>query len=275
MKFHQNIFTVTLHLNVVPVTMGPIRSYRSLESDLFMTGALHIRAVFFDLGGTLFQHLPAAHTQHNLIAVMDSLKDRQPADNAAIWHSYRRHRRQLEDEGQYQAFFMHRGLVAEAMRRTLAEYDIVAPAAAAAFCDAQRASVTQHLQLRADTISTLEQLQQQGVYRAIVSNIDDDYIVPLLRRTGLAQYLEHWLSSERARSCKPHAGIFRQAMASAGHAPDQVLFVGDSYANDVLGASRLGMKTALLTTDLDEPLPPGADFYIESLAELLAIIPAR
>ena len=236
-----------------------------------MASDFAIQAVFFDLGGTLFQHLPFIHTRRNLSAVLDSLSVRAQADQEAIWRRYRQHRRQLEEEGQFQAFFMHRGLVAEAMRRTLSEYNLAAPGAAATFCDAQRASVTQHLQLRADTLSTLEQLQNQGVYRAIVSNIDDDYIVPLLQRTGLAQYFDHWLSSERARSCKPHASIFHQALSRAGHPVEKVLFVGDSYANDVLGASRLGFKTALLTADLEEPWPPGADFYIDSLAELIPI----
>jgi len=106
----------------------------------------------------------------------------------------------------------------------------------------------------------------------IVSNIDDDYIVPLLARTGLAPHFDYWVSSERARSCKPHAGIYRLALTHSGFQPHEVLFVGDSFVNDVEGPRRLGMRTALLTADLADDPPAGADVYIATLSALLPLL---
>lgn len=237
-----------------------------------------LKAVFFDLGGTLFQHLPAAITEQNLLATLEkyaadthSGTTNRSAYEAAV-RIYKQHRRQAEAEGCYQAFFIHRRMVAEALRRTLTDLNVPAGNAASEFCDAQRVSVTTRLELRPDTLCTLSELRRLDMTTAIVSNIDDDYIVPLLARTDLGARVDFCISSERARSCKPHAGIFRQALAQVEHDPQHILFVGDSYTNDVLGARRLGMQTALLTADLSAPWPSGADYYIGELAELLDIV---
>jgi putative hydrolase of the HAD superfamily len=87
----------------------------------------------------------------------------------------------------------------------------------------------------------------------VVSNIDDDYLDPMIERAGLADLLHDWTSSEEARSCKPHDAIYRLACAKAGVAPERVLFVGDSPEQDVAGARALGMVTALIR---EEGAPP-------------------
>ncbi len=196
----------------------------------------------------------------------------QSLDETTAVQLYRRHRREAEAEGLYQAFFIHRRVVASAVRRTLRDLELHGSAAATEFCDAQRHSVTTQLQLRSDTLPTLGTLAEHGITAAIVSNIDDDYIEPLLARWDLERRLAFWISSERARSCKPHANIFQQALAQVKCVPEQVLFVGDSHTNDVLGARRLGMQTALLTADLSPPWLPGADFYIAELGDIVDII---
>ena len=132
--------------------------------------------------------------------------------------------------------------------------------------------------LREDCLDTLRALRERGLYLSIVSNIDDDHLFPMVERSGLNEVLDHWTSSEEARSCKPDPRFFELAMQKAGHSADQVLFVGDSPEHDVAGAKGVGMTTALIVEDGGAPpLQTGRattapDHQIRSLSELLELI---
>jgi len=82
------------------------------------------------------------------------------------------------------------------------------------------------------------------------------------------------LSSERARSCKPAPAIFEQALASAGCAAGDAIFVGDSLFHDVAGAKELGMRSVLIWHRDDRDPPDGGpkpDHVIRRFPELLEI----
>ncbi len=88
---------------------------------------------------------------------------------------------------------------------------------------------------------------------AMLSNADDDFLVPALRRNGLVFPLV--ISSQTAQAYKPHVSIFRHLSANMGLEPEQILYVGDSPLADVTGAKNAGLKTAWVnrkrTTDWD------------------------
>lgn len=73
---------------------------------------------------------------------------------------------------------------------------------------------------------------------------------------------------------KPHPGLFRMALGFLGvDAPDCVM-IGDRPDTDILGAQRLGMRTALVRTGrfaVADPLPPGCapDWDVADLPTLL------
>ena len=123
---------------------------------------------------------------------------------------------------------------------------------------------------------TLAELRRRGLHVGMVSNIDDDQLDHLLEVAGVRSDFDAVLSSERARSCKPAPGIFQQALASAGCAPDQALFVGDSLFHDVAGANELGM-TSVLIWHSDEREPPSdgpkPHHVIRRFPELLELVP--
>ena len=102
---------------------------------------------------------------------------------------------------------------------------------------------------------------------AIVSNIDEDYLQPLLKRTAIGEFMEFCLSSESARSCKPDSKIFQDALSNLNLDPQRVLFVGDSEANDIDGPKTLDMHAALIS--VGEVQSTNADFVVESLGELM------
>ena len=123
---------------------------------------------------------------------------------------------------------------------------------------------------------TLAALRGRDLHLGIVSNIDEDQFQPLWERIGLGPHFDAVTTSEEARSCKPHPGIYRHALGKAGNvAPEEVVFVGDSVEYDVVGAKALGMTTVLIT---EGPNQAGGgidpDHVIEAIPELLHIVSA-
>jgi FMN phosphatase YigB (HAD superfamily) len=107
-----------------------------------------------------------------------------------------------------------------------------------------------------------------------VSNIDEDQFHPLWDRLGLGPYFDAITTSEEARSCKPHPGIYHHALGKAGDLPpEEVVFVGDSLEFDVAGANSLGMTTVLIVEAPSQAEGDGdPDYVIETIPELLQIV---
>lgn len=74
---------------------------------------------------------------------------------------------------------------------------------------------------------------------------------------------------------KPNPYSFELVLASLGLAPHEVLVIGDRVHSDILGGSRLGMRTALVRTgefnpgELQGDLQP--DYLLDSVADLPSI----
>jgi 5'-nucleotidase len=66
---------------------------------------------------------------------------------------------------------------------------------------------------------------------------------------GLRAYSQLYVISEEVGCMKPSACIFQYATDQAGVRPDDILYVGDSYRSDIVGAKSFGWKTAWFTSD--------------------------
>jgi 2-haloalkanoic acid dehalogenase type II len=107
---------------------------------------------------------------------------------------------------------------------------------------------------------------------ALLSNADDDFLLPCLAKNGLD--FEVVVSSEGARAYKPHRAIFQAVADALSLDLEEILYVGDSRYSDVLGAKHAGMPMAWLNrprAELPEDLPR-PDYEIQSLAELLPLV---
>ena len=111
---------------------------------------------------------------------------------------------------------------------------------------------------------------------ALLSNADDDFLLPCLNRNGLVFPVV--VSSESARAYKPHIAIFQQLAEEMGLPREQILYVGDSKLADVTGARHAGLKAAWVrrgrnsewSTSGRTLLEP--DYEIEALDGLLEIL---
>ena len=237
-----------------------------------------IRAVFFDLGGTLFSYRDAGrHTVALLGEAAARLgRDVEPRTAGA---AYRRASRTCALRYSDHPFYLHRDLFRDTFRDFARELDRVPTEPFLDwFEDAQRTMLLETMTPRRDCLETLWKLRARGLYLSIVSNIDDDYLVPLVERWKLDQVLDAWTSSEEARSCKPDPAFFALAVAKARCRADRVVFVGDSPEHDIAGARAAGMTTVLLSeAGTTPPLQSGktavaADHQIATRSELLPLV---
>jgi len=57
---------------------------------------------------------------------------------------------------------------------------------------------------------------------------------------GISDYFRYVIYSDSVGAMKPQPEIFDAALAACGHRPAELVYVGDSYEDDVLGAKRAG-----------------------------------
>lgn len=91
----------------------------------------------------------------------------------------------------------------------------------------------------------LRELRRRGVRTGLISNWDLS-CRRVLRENGLDRLLEHVIVSSEVGAEKPDPDIFKAALHAAGVSPDQALFVGDNYYDDVVGAQKSGIRCLLL-----------------------------
>lgn len=88
----------------------------------------------------------------------------------------------------------------------------------------------------------MEALGSWSLPVCLVSNADTEDLHIALDHLGLK--FDYVVTSQDARSYKPHSGIFQYALRQTGWKAERVIHVGDSLHSDVHGAQRCGLRTA-------------------------------
>jgi HAD superfamily hydrolase (TIGR01549 family) len=123
-----------------------------------------------------------------------------------------------------------------------------------------------------DAAAVLQELRGRGLKVGMVTN--RAFGGPRFRGDLLAAGLDFEWDAEAVSVevgyKKPHPRIFEHALAALGLRARAVLMVGNSLAEDVAGAQRLGMAAAWRRSAPDaEGVAP--DFVFDELSELLAL----
>jgi putative hydrolase of the HAD superfamily len=214
-----------------------------------------IRAVLFDFGGTLYDYasLEAAERE----SLLDLARwAGVAADAAGVQRAHRESMRRVFRAYLPRTFYLHRDLFRDAVAGMLE--DLGAHADAALLDRYRRVQWRRHARdftLREGVYETLAALRRRSLHLGIVSNIDEDQLQHLIDLGDLRAHFDSLLSSEHARSCKPDAAIYEEALRRAGCAAEEALFVGDTLLQDIAGANRMGMRSALLW-HRDDRQPP-------------------
>jgi putative hydrolase of the HAD superfamily len=236
-----------------------------------------VRAVFFDLGGTLFSNIqiprvctPALVAAADRLGLEDGL--------AGIGKAFVEATQKVNAAYLKRPYYLHRDLFVDTARELLVILGRDAdPDFDSWFYTAQRDLMVDQIELREDCLETLAALRERGFLLSVVSNIDHDFLDPMIVNFGIEPYFDHFVSSETAQSCKPDAGIFRAALERVDCRPEEAVFVGDSRVHDIQGASRVGIPSVLISESGgvshldDETFEVDPEHVIGSLSELLEI----
>ena len=117
-----------------------------------------------------------------------------------------------------------------------------------------------------DVLPTLDELASRGVGCAVVSNWDCSLTGVLAQLGILGRFATVGVSAVLGAR-KPDPRIFSHALAMLGHAPDQVIHVGDDVERDIRGARAAGLRAVLIDRS-----GRGTDDDVERITSLRGLV---
>jgi len=215
-----------------------------------------IRAVSFDVGGTLIEPWPSVGHVYAAAAAQGGFGALDPLGlNLRFYATWKRHSARFDFTKD-----SWKKLVCEAL------VDLGDAATSPELFEAIWVAFMQSGAWRVfeDVHPCLTGLRERGLRFCVVSNWDER-LVPTLRNLGLERQFECIVASAVLGVAKPSPGIFAAAQRKLGLPADQILHVGDTEREDRAGALAAGFRGVWLDRSCREN---GAD--IRQLTDLLA-----
>ena len=121
----------------------------------------------------------------------------------------------------------------------------------------------------------LQRLKAAGLKTAILSNGSPQMLGAVVKKAGIAEFLDAVLSVEAVGVYKPHPSVYQLAVDRLA-VPAGAISFQSSNAWDAYAASAFGMRVVWCNRYGQRPerLPGKPDREIESLAELPALVGA-
>ena len=114
---------------------------------------------------------------------------------------------------------------------------------------------------------------KRGIRLAVLSDAPRAQAWLRLCTLGLHHMFDEVLAFEDTGTLKPSGEPFRAVLARMGLGPGEVLMVGDWPERDMVGASKVGIRTVFARYgDTKGTVVAGADFEIDDIIEVLAIL---
>jgi HAD superfamily hydrolase (TIGR01549 family) len=228
-----------------------------------------IKAVLFDLDGTLRHHIPAAGDVFVEYARSIGLHiSEEDFIRAEHWvHHYFAFSLEIQADGRlfkddqrsFWVNFTKRRLVALGIGTAQAVE--LAPQASAYMEEFYKPEV----HVPPDVCPLLEFLKRSGYVLGVVSNREEPYHDEI-KSIKLDSYFQFVLAGGEVNSFKPQALIFERALELAGTSAQETMYIGDNYFADVVGARRAGLIPVLY--DPISLFPDAGCAIIKSFAEL-------
>ena len=204
-----------------------------------------MKAVLFDLGGTLIKNAPVPEIFGRILALQGIQKPL-----AQIASAFKEVEEQLNPEDytlpyrEFWRLFNGRILTRLGIRTNL---EGLADAVTDAWWD------NAELELYPDARETLTDLKRKGLKLGIVTNGFQKDVDDILSRTSLKGLFDVTVGVDAAGKPKPERAIFLYALEKLGVPPRETVFVGDNPTADYEGAKNAGVKPLLIDRDDHQP----------------------
>ncbi len=235
-----------------------------------MSKSLKIRAILFDLDGTLLLSKPRMNDILAQFAIeyraADTQDDRHKAER---WLHYY-WAQSAESQFDFEKFGdLNLGFWENHTRRYLIAYGYQPDQAEKDAPEIYRRIVEEyepHPWIPPDALEVLRSLKEAGFTLGIVSNryhpLDEE-----LKKNGLEPYISFHLVAGEVNSWKPDTRIFLEAVLRLHIDPCEACYVGDNYYSDVVGARNAGLRPVLF--DPDQVFPEAECDVIHKISDLV------
>jgi HAD superfamily hydrolase (TIGR01549 family) len=135
--------------------------------------------------------------------------------------------------------------------------------------------IMEHTRVEEDLRPTLAAMRDAGLRLGVISNtfvpgfVHDRH----LEMAGLLEFFPVRVYSSAVGYRKPDRRIFQDALARLEVSAAETLFVGDLVKTDIVGARRMGMKTALKQPFANLRPHRIADYVVRKIADLVDLLP--
>lgn len=232
-----------------------------------------IKAIFFDLDGTLRHNVPSGDQILNAYLIEHGISiDPEDHLKAMRWeYSYWANSPDLRDDiiahsmdtDQFWTEYTKRRLLA--LNLSVEQSTEFAPKVSKHMGESYKPESI----VPEDVRRVLPELKKAGYTMAVISNRDRPF-QDVLDSHGLSEFFDFSLAGGDVDIYKPDPGIFEHALQRANLTPQETVYVGDNYFADVIGSRRAGLQPVLydpsgIFVDVDATI-------IQSFDELQAVI---
>ena len=215
-----------------------------------------VRALFFDVGGTLLRPWPSVGAIYAATANRHGLSGTPEQMERAFRESWAALKRPgltvSRKEWWRELVFRALGQENEACFQELFEL-FARPDAWRVFPDVE---------------STLREARDRGLHVGVISNWDER-LRPLLQAIGLTHWFDSMTISCEVGAEKPDAAIFQAALRTAVVNAGEALHVGDALDADVKAAESMGMRAVLVQRDSSRQPSPNTICDLRSVLDYL------
>ncbi|MDF2787126.1 MAG: family hydrolase [Neobacillus sp.] len=198
-----------------------------------------IKAIFFDLDDTLHDHLypfskafkdsfPHLYEQMDVVSLYKKFRD----FSDLLWEKYSNHELTLEElriariEMAFEYF--KKGITNEQASEFQAQYELNGD----------------NLQLFAEVPELINEIKAKGILVGIITNGPVQHQFNKINSLGLTNYVSrnHIFISDEVGVAKPNKQIFQHVAQKVNMLPNEIVYIGDSWPNDVVAPMEAGWK---------------------------------